>query len=832
MWLGFLVGALLGLCGIANAADPLNFQPHQVIYQVGDFSKSPPLNLATRLEPKLQKMTLPSYLILIAGEGTGQPAVQLLDTWMARWAGRIQSDRYVVMVVKWSQDCGSRIRRPGHDSCDFAIRTGYALDQLGVNPQSAGADRILPEILIEDPSRFFDEIPKLFDRIAQYEQTQIRRAAQDRAQVDLELTRLVTILDAFRGDQNEEEAKSIRILLDQIEEARQSGSVAALLEAKGMADAHLQLLLRFKEERQRISTLRRVTWVGAGAILTLLGLYLWVRARRRIQSVQAHMDPARLDLQHHLDRFKRAQTVLEALYHRTDQIRSDLPRTALMTLGQIQMAQRIIQEASRQVDAALRYLEGCAGAIQKRAVLVALMTGQCPGSDLGRRLRGTYRVDVPISGHDLFGSGARTRYVRLEEAEPIVMDLFATATHAVQQVEKATQFLTTHIASRRASLDYEMLKQQAQALRVPLVWLSLHPYLKSGEGVFENLKHMAQRDPLVAIEELTQYDSKHELIKKNVEQIGVCLARIIQVRVVNLVIPVNILVDPADNPRNTLLMAASLEEALFRLIEAPVDSMSIQTVLDKTTEITGLYEKGLAQHAMLLRAYRQAPHTFSVAEEKVREIQDWVLKQSRNQTNRTLIDLRIGSVKQDLKSAKEAIQNLRYVGAVRILEMVMAELERIEEETTDQEPTQEAPSEDPSEAPSEAPSEGSSEKTPEGSTEDPPSEESGNVPAEASGDKFNLGSGTDGDESSEAHPVGTVWGDLPAPTEENKRKLKEQREREKREKEERDREAQRKKEEFDREYAKALREQEEQRRREREGGSKSSDSSDSSDLLP
>lgn len=695
----------------AAPAVDVHFQPDQHVYVLpGTWhpSSMSPVGLS-KLGESLKALPLPSYVVVARGEGipAGTSVVRALDDLIDAWLQQGLTDRHTVMLLLWSDDCALPLRRPEHARCDYAIGIGAAVRSVGVTSSGAGAHALFERATSKRPVDPLHGMQEALRAIAEAEQEANARESLDRARAEADLDSAISLLRLLAEDPaaNREERTMLNATADQASGARAAGSTRLMRDAQTLVESQVRLWVRLQEERRRVRTFRWAATTALGALAFLVMVFLWYRARRRLGTMTAAMDPAITDFDHYQARFGRAAIAVKELAQRISKVHEQLPPTATSAIVQLGGARRQFEEAERHIRAASSHLHSCAPLAGRTAKVLALFTGSCPGSDLGRRLRATYRVDMAdsVSLHDayVFGSATRTRFFSLEHAEGEVSRLYNEANGCVADVENAIQSVRTCIQVHRSGLEFNALSKRTETRHVPMVWLSQHPFLAEGPQFFLEAEMLADRNPVAAMSMIRDYERRHAEVSSVVDRIAQAITRVVNVRVADLSLPADICIDPADNPRNTLVLAQHAEEELLRLIEAPIDATSASPVESKAHETVGLYEKAIAQHGMVLHATRDAQKHYEEAEHRLTRIQ-LRLPSSQGSSIREipggdsrllLAYLRVQVIKRDLSTAGHALTNKNWVSAMRTLDLVLPEIDRAEgllDEVNPQQP-QEAP---------------------------------------------------------------------------------------------------------------------------------------------
>jgi len=653
-----------------------------------------PAGLA-KLGETLGKMSIPSYVIVARGEGVaaGIPAVRALDDLIDTWLQQGLPDRHSVMLLLWSDDCSVSVRRPEHSRCDYAIGVGAAVRAAGVTPASAGAGDLFERATSKRPVDPVYGMQQALRAISEAEQEATARETLDRARAEADLDSAISLLRLLAQDPaaSREERNMLDATADQAVSARTAGSTRLMRDAQSLVESQVRLWVRLQEERRRVQTFRWAAASALGAALFLFLVFLWYRARRRLGTMNEAMDPSVRDFDHYQTRFSRAAAAVRELKERIERVRSQLPLTATSAHDQVAEACKQADQADRHVKAASAHLHTCAPLAGRTAKVVALITGSCPGSDLGRRLRATYRVDMAesVSLHDahVFGSATRTRFFSLEHAEAEVSRLYDEANKCVADVESAIHSVMTCIQVHRSGLEFEALSRRTETMHVPMVWLSQHPFLAEGPQFFLEAETLAYKNPVAAMHMIRDYERRHAACAAVIDRIARTITRVINVRVADLTLPADLTIDPADNPRNTLVLAQHAEEELLRLIEAPIDATSASPVEVKANETVGLYEKAIAQHGVVLHATRDAHSVYGEAERRLTAIllrlpsstQGSSLREVPSKDSHLLLAyLRVQVIKRDLAAAGGALVHKNWVSAMRALDLVMSEIERVE----------------------------------------------------------------------------------------------------------------------------------------------------------
>ena len=435
------------------------------------------------------------------------------------------------MLLLWSDDCALPLRRPEHARCDYAIGIGAAVRSVGVTSSGAGAHALFERATSKRPVDPLHGMQEALRAIAEAEQEANARESLDRARAEADLDSAISLLRLLAEDPaaNREERTMLNATADQASGARAAGSTRLMRDAQTLVESQVRLWVRLQEERRRVRTFRWAATTALGALAFLVMVFLWYRARRRLGTMTAAMDPAITDFDHYQARFGRAAIAVKELAQRISKVHEQLPPTATSAIVQLGGARRQFEEAERHIRAASSHLHSCAPLAGRTAKVLALFTGSCPGSDLGRRLRATYRVDMAdsVSLHDayVFGSATRTRFFSLEHAEGEVSRLYNEANGCVADVENAIQSVRTCIQVHRSGLEFNALSKRTETRHVPMVWLSQHPFLAEGPQFFLEAEMLADRNPVAAMSMIRDYERRHAEVSSVVDRIAQAIRR-------------------------------------------------------------------------------------------------------------------------------------------------------------------------------------------------------------------------------------------------------------------------------------------------------------------
>lgn len=610
----------LAICGAASASTIENvaYNPklHLQVVPPGWSPPDAPAASVARSAESLAQLPVPSYAVLVRGEDLDPKSsiVDLGDALVASWIRQgLVPDRHAVMIVAWSEDCGKpkEVRRPGHTHCDYAITTGWALRQLGIEPardiETLGAP--FHKATDQSPRDVPGGIYNTLQGIAQLEQSRRTLAREEkdgsRAHALASADRTILLAKHFLSEGRDD--GTLRRLVDQAVASR-GKPVSQITDADESLRTYLDSLIRI-DEVQNDHRLQQFVEVGILVALVLILLaFLGLRARRRWDAVAAIRDPVRAQLLDLRSRTSAGRRALEELEKQWAPLQSRLG-SGPQTVELAEAVGKDLHDLNAVMDALTQHVRSCETLLWQVPIRSFLrLLSPCPAQVLERQLRASFPVSVSrAEGFSLVFNSNLTRIrVTTEEAEKLAGDLHARASLKIQSLLQAQNTPVDQVLDTCSRRRVEEVAQQAELLGVPPVWYSTHP-LKNRDipGMQSLIRDMYALDPITALASASKFHQGHMQVVQRVEAVAEALASVSARRTPSMVYPADVRLDPDDDPKLTIAEAEEAEIKLSRLVESPEDPTSVSAVQAQAAAAIRLYNKALAQHEALYLAQAQ-----------------------------------------------------------------------------------------------------------------------------------------------------------------------------------------------------------------------------------